>query len=248
MPGDVRVLFHTIELSLSPERLIAFRLNTHVSEAETLGYYLWNMGLCEALYPILQFFEVTLRNNIHTAAREHFENEEWFSDERLIFGLEEQQAVRSVINRLNRESQRSANNYDVNDIVASLNFGFWKSLFKSKYEQSFLVPILKTMFPSMPNSQRNTRHLSARMTKIWKLRNKVAHHGRICHWRDLREQHRMTLETLGYMNPGMLLACRLTDRFEEVYTEGPAIFHKKVEDELSSLSNLPGFGHPTNLE
>ena len=57
--------------------------------AQALGTYLWNLALCESLYPALQGIEVTLRNSIHDAASAEFGDEFWFK--RQLTGYERKQ-------------------------------------------------------------------------------------------------------------------------------------------------------------
>jgi len=56
--------FQPLEAILAPERLDAYRQDG-VPPATTLARYLWNMALCESLYPPLQMAEIALRNSLH---------------------------------------------------------------------------------------------------------------------------------------------------------------------------------------
>ena len=40
--------------------------------------HVWNIALCESLYPALHAFELSLRNRIHQVALRHFGSEDWF--------------------------------------------------------------------------------------------------------------------------------------------------------------------------
>lgn len=59
---------------LSAERLSAYRgrLPDAASDIRLFGRYVWNMALCESLYPGVQTLEIALRNTIHQAVAQHF--------------------------------------------------------------------------------------------------------------------------------------------------------------------------------
>ena len=60
-------LVSDLELPLARVRLSTYRPAGGTDE-EMLVNYLWNMALCEALYPCLNTLEVSLRNGLHHAA------------------------------------------------------------------------------------------------------------------------------------------------------------------------------------
>lgn len=66
--------------ALSTERLTGYQRTGRSETAEhTLQRYLWNIQLCEALYPVLNLLEVTLRNTLHSALWQHTGHEDWYA-------------------------------------------------------------------------------------------------------------------------------------------------------------------------
>jgi hypothetical protein len=53
---------------VSAQRIGSYRRGTASDDEEVLARYLWNIALCEALYPSLHFLEIGLRNVVFEAA------------------------------------------------------------------------------------------------------------------------------------------------------------------------------------
>ena len=94
------------------------------------------------------------------------------------------------------------------------------SLFIGRYEVTFWRKLLSAVFPNAPAYLRKRDEIHARLDRIRRLRNRVFHHEPIWHLRDLPEQHRLILETIGWISPAMLAMTGLLDRFDNVYTGG----------------------------
>ena len=60
-------LFRQLIPSLSRARLTAYSLTPLDDRLTILTNYLWNITLCEALYPALNLLEIALRNNLASA-------------------------------------------------------------------------------------------------------------------------------------------------------------------------------------
>ena len=55
--------FFNIEKSISPERLAIYNTDG-ASDEVALARYIYNIELCKTFYPIINIFEVTLRNSV----------------------------------------------------------------------------------------------------------------------------------------------------------------------------------------
>ena len=183
------------------------------SNIDQFAHYLWNMALCESLYPPLQCLEVTLRNSIHDSATMAFANPEWYESV-----LVERERVHIVRARTRLESQGKAPRTD--DIIAALSLGFWVNLFYRSYEQQFWPRMLAEVFPYLSPQLRTRRNVFRRLDPIRNLRNRVFHHEPIWYWQDLKERHAEILEAIGWINPEMLKVVSTVDRFPEVYAHG----------------------------
>jgi hypothetical protein len=60
-------LFALLQVTLSADRLAPYRRPLDQDDLDAAARYLWNVALCEALYPVLQAQEIALRNTLHNA-------------------------------------------------------------------------------------------------------------------------------------------------------------------------------------
>ena len=211
---------------LSHERLAAYQSRSQSSgDLGLFSHYVWNMALSESLYPGLQALEVALRNTIHNAAVDYYQRDDWYDDTRVIHY---QWNVDSISNA-KRQLRRQRKAIEPDRIVAELNFGFWTSLFDSRYEQKLWIPLIKPAFPYMPRQIRTRIELSKRLNRIRNLRNRVFHHEPIWYW-PLEEQHVLIMETLGFIEPAMRDMVLMLDRFEDVYRAGPEALEQKLRE------------------
>lgn len=203
--------------ALSHERLTAYQNRvTDNGQLNLFSHYAWNMALSESLYPVLQALEITLRNAIYDAARDHFKRDDWFNDRAIIYYHFNTLSIAKAKDTLRRKRKP----LDPGRIIAELTFGFWTSLFDRRYEQILWHKIIKTTFPHMPRTIRTRQNLSQRFNKIRNLRNRVFHHEPIWYWRDLQQQHQDILDVLGWVSPEMKELVIMIDRFDMVYEKG----------------------------
>jgi len=213
--------FQKIQDSLSTERLEAYAVRkTGVADdpAATLARYLLNMALCESLYSPLQLCEIALRNAIHHHASSLMSREDWFDDSR--FRLTPWAA--SEIAKAKAQIIKSKKTVTAGRVVAELNFGFWTSLFEDHYEKQtpFLPSAFKGVFPRLPKSLHRRKERKADLEKIRILRNRVFHHERIVHWKDLDAQHQLILDVISWISPELRQMADALDRFRVVRSSG----------------------------
>ncbi len=193
------------------------------SVTEMHATYVWNIALCESLYPALQVFELVLRNRVHTAAMRHFGSENWF---RGILKPQEEGMINNTCHRIDPSGEKSIN---AAEIVGDLSLGFWVNLFKGRYQRILWPQLLRSVFPHATKRQYTREPLYLRLNRIRRLRNRVFHHEPIWHLPDLEEQHGRILETIGWISPAMLAMTRLLDRFGSVYTRGSQPYATELE-------------------
>jgi hypothetical protein len=91
--------------ALSTERLTGYQRTGRSETAEhILQRYLWNIQLCEALYPALNLLEVTLRNTLHSALWQHTGHEDWYAS--FPFDQREALAIQDTIILLKRNRKQ----------------------------------------------------------------------------------------------------------------------------------------------
>lgn len=206
--------FRKIRSGLSASRLDRYGQDG-VEEIIVLSRYLLNAALSEALYPLLQSLEICLRNEIDSAVSVKYGRDWIIRPEYILDRREIRQINRAKISLRNAKSPITRDN-----LIAELNFGFWTSLLDVRYERSFWQSLLGKTFCHMPKSERTRKKLSARFNQIRKLRNRIFHHGRIIHWKNLPVQHRNIIESIGWISPELQELAQALDTFETVYNAG----------------------------
>ncbi len=203
--------------ALSTERLTGYRRTGSSETAEhILQRYLWNIQLCEALYPVLNLLEVTLRNTLHSVLWQYTRREDWYAA--FPFDQREVLVIQDAVNLLKRNRKPVA----PGAVVAEMSFGFWCSLFDVRYEHSQrLWPWLAGQaLPHAPRHERQRKSLSRRLNRIRLLRNRVFHYEPIWHWHDLTAQHAEAVELLTWLNADMAAILASVDRFSVIRSAG----------------------------
>ena len=218
--------FVNIEKSISPERLAAYKADG-VSNEVTLARYVYNIELSKSLYPIINIFEVTLRNSIDNALKKFFDVQDW-SD---VIPLMQTEQI--MINEAKIKIERNCKAYSHNRLVSELTLGFWVALMGKKYNtQKFRAFMIKNMFHGCPSEQKSSAAVQKNLAEIRFLRNRIAHHRRILHWTDLKQKHDLILDFISWMSQDMHKIAVNNDTFEAVYGNGIAPFEEFIKKEL----------------
>ena len=236
MSDSATNFYLALERSLSKPRLEAYRNGG--TNHEALCRYFWNTAICESLYPSFQILEVAFRNATHIEIGKT--TPEWLiSDARFLYDSERESieaAKKSIADRRCPLTEPL--------LVAEMKFGFWTSLLDSRYE-TLWHKIIKGVFPSMPKVNRTRPEASAMMNKVRRLRNAALHHHSIWHWNDLREQHQMMHELIGWICPSAEKMAKVTDRFPSVYSAGFEPFGVQVASIAEPAIHAPISSPPT---
>ncbi|NLT71289.1 MAG: hypothetical protein GXX91_11425 [Verrucomicrobiaceae bacterium] len=184
--------FQQIEGILHAERIDAYRQDG-AEPLLTLGRYTLNMALSESLYPCLQFAEVALRNAIHQAMTDRCRTTAWYDRSGARLTLWQQDRVAEARASLVKQNKPPA----PGRMVAELTFGFWTGFFNKAHGQTGIGHFLAgAIYPHAPHKARDLNKLGVRWGQIRDLRNRVFHHERILHWKDLDARHRAILEII----------------------------------------------------
>lgn len=219
-----RTFFKQLESHLNTERLGAYR-EDGADEATCLARYLLNMALCEALYTPLQMAEISLRNALHESLTARAQNTAWFDT----INLPQWQA--DQVQDAKRKLRKAKKPDTPGRIVAAQTFGFWVGFFTKEHKTTGLAYYLaKAAFGQAPKAQRDADKLSAQWQKVRNLRNRVFHHERILHWRDLQDQHNNLLQLIEWMNPELAQLAKMLDRFTDVRATGLQPWRQKLID------------------
>jgi hypothetical protein len=210
------VFFQQIEGILHTERIDAYRQDgaDHIS---TLSRYLLNMALSESLYPVLQFAEIALRNAIHRELSARCGTDAWYDSPlaRLTPWQSDKVAEAKDALRKRRKSPTPGR------IVAELTFGFWTAFFNNTHARTGIGSFLsKNAFPHAPTTEQYQAKLDRRWLEIRDLRNRVFHHERILHWKDLDARHQAIHEIIAWMSPELHDLTVTLDRFQPLRKSG----------------------------
>jgi hypothetical protein len=162
-----------VERIISKERLEPY-LNYHKNDLfKAIAHYKSNILISESFYPLLAVLEVGLRNSIDYQLTKRFNDKEWYDNKDFV-----KIATRFQIDRI---SQARTNIFSEKKeitpgrIISELSFGFWTSLFDTKFEMT-LWKNLRLAFPNCPKNIRKRKTMSSKFNGIRKLRNRVFHH------------------------------------------------------------------------
>lgn len=216
--------FQKIEDILHTERIDSYRRDG-ADEALTLSRYALNMALSESLYPALQFAEIALRNVVHEAMSDHCGTDTWYDHPHArLLGWQSRKVAEARRTLQSNQKQETPGR-----IVAELNFGFWTGFFNLDHAQTGVGHYLASRaFPHAPIGEQDFIKLGHRWKKIRDLRNRVFHHERIIHWRDLDAQHLRILEVISWISPELSELAHVLDRFVAVRSTGLKPWQSKL--------------------
>lgn len=195
-----------------------------------LDAYYYDIELSEAFYPALRTLEIVLRNSLWHAITNMLQNKNWLIESSVLLEQEKKTVV---------ETQEKIKRYyptrtqDIDHLISELSFGFWNNLLNLRYERIFWPQCLKLFVPCISRTHRYRDFLHKRLQKIRKLRNRIFHHQRISHMRNIAEQHEDILEVISWIEPGILNHLKNIDRFQLVYQK-----RLKISDKEHSVSCL----------
>ncbi|MGC4107989.1 MAG: hypothetical protein QM753_16825 [Thermomicrobiales bacterium] len=228
-----RGLYDSLMISISRERLEAYRRDGD-DDLATIANYFWNIELSEALYPILQAFEIALRNSIHASLTSHFGDPFWFDQPGFLLDWQAD-AVSNAKEVLDKRKRPR----DPGRIVAELHFGFWHSMFNRPYEDQIWhtnqAEILRQVFPHMPRTMRTRKNVWNRVDRIRRLRNRVFHYEPVWANAGLKDEVLAIHELLAMISPPLEAVVALSERFSRILDDGSP----RTKSKLIGLLDLP---------
>lgn len=202
------------ERSISWERFARYVVWAKGNRRLAMELYLLNCRLIEALYTPLHIVEVTLRNRIHDFATRKVSEigaTLWFDSPEFQLGYRQKEKVAKARQDLSRDKKQHL----PQNIVASLNFGYWTSFFGPEYENLWQQGL--NTIARAPNGKGITRKaFSSPLLQIRFLRNRIAHHEPVIHW-DLKKHHDEILLLTRYLSPAAANWATRHSRFNTVY-------------------------------
>jgi len=208
-----------IQRLCSVERFAQYQRFCGGDDVKAWLLYQYNIELSESLYTSLSILEITLRNVIHRELTNKYNSLEWYNEFAFHKNLEPlHNMILSAKENLNRDNKAIT----PDNIVATLNFGFWTSVFNYRYER-ILWNKLRFAFPHMPRKRRTRKNVSSAINRIrQRLRNRVYHYEPIC-WKINRTKqlHDEIYQLLGWINEESIAWLNNFDRFPNVIDQFP---------------------------
>ena len=227
--------FQHIESILHTERIDAYRQDG-ADHTTTLSRYLLNMALSEALYPVLQFAEIALRNAVHRELTARCGTDAWYDSAPARLTPWQQDKVAEAKDSLRKRRKPLS----PGRIIAELTFGFWTCFFNNAHARTGIGSYLsKNAFPHAPATEQYQARLDKRWLEIRDLRNRIFHHERILHWKNLDARHQAILDLIAWMSPELRDLAATLDRFQSLRRSGLNPWLEKLRSHWPDFSAAP---------
>lgn len=205
-----------LERAISLERLEPYLALAEGHRVYAIALYEWNTKLSEAIYSIVQGFEVTLRNAIHEVMTEAYQRTDWYD----VAPLNGDQ--RNLVEQAKQRVIDDGRYVTPGRIIAELMFGFWTALAGTDYAQTLWDHHLYKAFREVRIGRKN---VAKRLKKIRFLRNRVAHHesiiGKVGRERNLKQDVAEILEATAWICKTTAKWISANSTFDEHYGNRP---------------------------
>lgn len=209
--------YSTLERILSNERLAPYLSKHNGDHEKAIQHYKANIKISESFYAGIAILEVGLRNNIDLQLRRKYSTVNWFDSSYFLNDVSNFQIDR--IHDARRAIIKEKKTVTSGKMVAELTFGFWTSLFDSKFERVFWKD-LRLVFPKCPKNDRQRKNVSSKLNSIRKLRNRVFHHESIA-WsiNALWKYEKEIIEGINWLNGDLYTFFSDIIRIKEVLSQ-----------------------------
>lgn len=224
----VQNMYDQLEKYLSRERLEPYLLKCNKNIELAIKTYGVNIEISKSLYPLLDYFEIILRNKCNDKLKKEL-GDNWFYNNELLSGNNPEKGektiseIKKAINKVTKTKEiKRIHNYAITngDVVSNLEFGFWNNLFSSNYEFKIWLPYLRHLFPN-----KNRKDLHREIELIRELRNRIFHYEPIIFDNKLKEKYKLIVDFITYIT---------VDNFYDNYVKQLDSF----ENELKKLGGL----------
>jgi len=165
--------FCAIEQTLSPARLQRYMPAAGGNKHFALRLYVWNARLCEAFYLPTQLAEVSIRNVVHAAITDQYQDT-WHRRGSFLCTLPDR--LKTELNKVIADERAIHGLLLTNDhIVSGLSFGFWAHMFTANFEGILWPKYFPLCFPNKPTGL-DRYELYGWIESLRAMRNRIAHH------------------------------------------------------------------------
>ncbi len=179
--------YEDLENLISQPRLDRYLTACGNSKIKAKKLYKANLRVSQAFYPILNLFEIILRNKIHYKLSEHFENPDWIIAEKTGFMNDNSLRpsrfyLKNQVLKTERKLRQRRSTITAGKVIAEQTFGFWTTLFETHHYR-LIRGIIINCFPHKP-AIANRSTISVKLQKIRDFRNRIYHNEPICFRRN----------------------------------------------------------------
>jgi hypothetical protein len=174
--------YSKLEQYLSPARINRF-LAAGGTKDRAMKLYRINLRVSQAFYPLLNLFEIFLRNAVDQQLTIFFNNPGWIIIEKNGFmnspTLQRSRFfLRNQVQKAERDIAKRGGTITAGNVIAEQTFGFWTSFFDSQhYRLIGGCPI--HCFQHKPSST-NRKIINTKLHSIRDFRNRIYHNEPIC--------------------------------------------------------------------
>jgi hypothetical protein len=170
------------EYSFSQQRLNRYLYACGNSKLRAKKLYRANLKLAQSFYPILNLFEVVIRNRMHYQLSSHFTNPDWIIAEKNGFmndpSLQPDTYLRRCVLSTENKIRRGRGLVTTGKLISEQTFGFWASLF-DVHHYRLIGGCMIQCFPRKP-APINRSSISLKLSRIKEFRNRIYHNEPIC--------------------------------------------------------------------
>lgn len=172
-----------LELYASKPRLDRFLNACNGSQEKCQSLYQANLNIAKSFYPVLNLFEVFLRNRINTELSSYFGTADWILNQKNGFMADPSLSGTKLY--LQREVLTAERRLTVRRkpitaglVIAEQSLGFWTSLFNTHHYRILSGSVIHC-FPDKPNNIQR-KQINLILDDIRDFRNRVYHNEPVC--------------------------------------------------------------------
>ena len=217
--------FLELKRVLSPLHLYPYLKWTDQKIEDAISLYSLNLKISGSFFLALHILEVSLRNSVNECLMNVW-GEVWYKREEITRDKYLNERAEEVKFRFKKNTGK--NKISNIQLVSDLNFGFWTTLFSSKYNILWSKHLHKVFSQGRPIQRKD---VSEMLNDLRKLRNRIAHHETIIYL-DLVSLHEKCRKLIEMISPVALEWCDSLSNFYKVHPGIPIIVNDRVNPDL----------------
>ncbi|HEY1048005.1 MAG TPA: hypothetical protein VGF79_16305 [Bacteroidia bacterium] len=168
-----------LEQYTSKPRLDRFLISCNNSRERALKLYEANLKISQAFYPIINLFEIFLRNTMNDKLSFHFSDQAWIINQKNGFMNDSSLGPIFWLKvQVKKAEENARGTITPGKIIAEQTLGFWTSIFEPKHYKLISGYVIHC-FPNKP-ANINRVYIAKALRSIREFRNRIYHNEAIC--------------------------------------------------------------------